>query len=355
MNETGWSLSQWFNRQARPADPELRGGPTATAQDPALLRELLGLLAPQMRETQAELQRTATILDDAIGRLLVSFNGLEQLLDQQQRMLKQLNPDQAEAEDSESVGTTAIFERFVNTASENLARFVEDSLKSSKLAVETADRMETVTEAVGSTHDLLEGIQQVAKQTNLLALNAAIEAARAGEAGRGFAVVADEVRKLSDNTTRLSQQIRDVLQRVGQSLAEAAGTVNELASHDMTHALDARGQIGTMFDLLRKNNDERSQLAMQAHQASNAVRESIREAVIALQFQDMTSQLLVTATHRVQAAEALAEELEAELNSADQAPERLQRLHAALQKYRERNPRSTVSQSNVASGSVDLF
>lgn len=354
MSGTGWDLSRWF-KQRNLAEQEPLPTTAATSIDPIMMRELAELLAPQMYETQAELQRTAAILQDAIDRLMASFNGLEQLLDQQQQMLKRLNPDESDPSNDQSLGTAIAFERFVTTASENLVRFVEDSLQSSKLAVETAERMETVTEAVGSTHGLLEGIQQVAKQTNLLALNAAIEAARAGEAGRGFAVVANEVRNLSDNTARLSQEIRGVLQKVSQSLDDAGVTVNQLASHDMTHALEARGQIGTMFDLLRKNNEERSQLAIQAHEAANAVRESVRQAVIALQFQDMTSQLLVTAMSRVRAAEELANEIELGLKAAGPATDTLPRLQAALERYRAQSPRSTVSQASVSSGSVDLF
>jgi len=106
-----------------------------------------------------------------------------------------------------------------------------DMRKNSAEQIELANRLNTLSEHAAEVKNILNIIQDIADQTNLLALNAAIEAARAGEAGRGFAVVADEVRKLAEKTQKSLTDINATVTTIVQGVEESSELIGKNAKN----------------------------------------------------------------------------------------------------------------------------
>jgi len=161
---------------------------------------------------------------------------------------------------------------------ENAMKTVQSANRSTVELKKTINTLNTRVEEIG---DIVTVIKDIADQTNLLALNAAIEAARAGEQGRGFAVVADEVRKLAERTIRATEEIANKITAVQNESRESLKSM-DTAAKEVAEGLKAlnevRKSLKQIAEYSLKVKDQITQIATATEEQSSASEEVARSA-----------------------------------------------------------------------------
>ena len=219
------------------ADGNLSKTIEADGQDePGRLLGALSIMQANLRKTIEQIAGSATQLGAAAEELSAVTQDASRGLQQQNNEIEQA----ATAVNEMTAAVEEVARNAVST-SEASNQSTQAAREGRNRVVETVDAIQTMTQDVHTTSLMIEGlaaqgrdigkvldvIRAIAEQTNLLALNAAIEAARAGEAGRGFAVVADEVRALAHRTAQSTQEIEKMVAGIQNGTGEAVASMQQ--------------------------------------------------------------------------------------------------------------------------------
>lgn len=261
-------------------------------------RNEIGELFTELQQMQVSQRETLSLIASSATQLASAAEELNVVTEESNRGLQQQDQQLEQAATAVTEMTSAVEEVARNatstsqaaSASDNLSQKsraqVRENIQGTKLMAseiqDSARRIQNLASEVQNISTVLDVIRSISEQTNLLALNAAIEAARAGEAGRGFAVVADEVRTLAHRTqasTREIEQMIDMVQSNAEQAADVMRSSTAKAQDNLTITQASGNVLEEIFSAIGEINERNLVIASAAEEQAQVAREVDRNLI----------------------------------------------------------------------------
>lgn len=234
---------------------------------------------------------STVLVENSVAEMSQSFRALTKISRTQANTLETLINSMDKFEHN---NTEISFEQFTNTMTSHISETLDKVIVISENSMKLAFTMEGIVEKITTIEHNIINLEKINKQTRMLALNASIEAARAGDAGKGFNVVANEVKQISEEIDVMSTGIKEQVSTISKSIHEGKSTLGTIAQIDMASNISAKRELeGLMEALMNKSKSDNVVDHMRA--ASESVKEissQIESLTMGIQFQDRNSQII---------------------------------------------------------------
>lgn len=311
-----------------------------------LYQECIHEIVALIDEGEKSIESINSTQNDAVDTLSSAFDQLKSMSEyQSETILRLIEADKVPS------GKTWM-EEFADGTVSTLDRFVETTVRMATSSMDLVEQVSSINASVPHVIQALKDIDDIASQTNLLALNAAIEAARAGEAGRGFAVVADEVRSLSNRSAGFSSAIQGKLKKMATDINKLTEDIGIFASQDVSYVIEEKRDVQLAMDQLVVQSGKNTLETDKLSDSVIALKQSLYDAIRGLQFGDMNSQHLLYSAEGICFVKNKITHLNSLGFNVSEA-----KLLSLLEDIREFKAKRSnpVSASSVESGDIDFF
>jgi methyl-accepting chemotaxis protein len=236
-------------------------------------------------EAIQNIKHNSIIINNVSSKIAKDSNKLTNVLDSQNKSIilisnetNSAQQDIATAEEKviETAEKLTITYEVLDNMLKNLHIITDKIMQNSQQELEIASSVTSLTEQSKQIGNIITIIKEIADQTNLLALNATIEAARAGEAGRGFAVVADEVKKLAERTQKSITEIESIIGIITQSISSVEEEIITI-SKEANEVAEITKNLGNLADETKQHTIETINISKEASLKTTKINVSLRK------------------------------------------------------------------------------